>query len=333
MPGAKWFTGAQLNYAEHLVGREEDLERVAVVAQSQTREPEELTFGDLRARVARARAGLQRLGVGPGDRVVAYMPNIPETLVGFIATASLGAIWATCAPEFGARSVVARFAQIEPKVLFCVGGYGFRDRYIDRRAEVEAIRSQMPSLEHVVSVPYGEAEVPDTVSWDELARGGRHARVRPGALRSPAVRALLLGHDGAAQGDRPRPRRSARRAPQEPGPGVEPQAGRAAAVVLDDRLDDVERARLLPAAARLDRDARRRPQLAGSRRDVAAGRFQRGDGARRFAARTSWPAARPASSSASSSASPSSRSSSPRARRCPPRDTGGSTSSWAPTSC
>ncbi|HEX3834393.1 MAG TPA: acetoacetate--CoA ligase [Solirubrobacteraceae bacterium] len=168
MPGAKWFTGAQLNYAEHLVGREEDLDRVAVVAQSQTREPEELTFGDLRARVARARAGLQRLGVGPGDRVVAYMPNIPETLVGFIATASLGAIWATCAPEFGARSVVARFAQIEPKVLFCVGGYGFRDRYIDRRAEVEAIRSQIPSLEHVVFVPYGEAEVPDTIHWDEL---------------------------------------------------------------------------------------------------------------------------------------------------------------------
>ena len=79
---------------------------------------------------------MQRLGVGPGDRVVAYLPNIPETLIAFIATASLGAIWAACAPEFGARSVIDRFAQIEPRVLLAVGGYGYRDRYVDRRAEV-----------------------------------------------------------------------------------------------------------------------------------------------------------------------------------------------------
>jgi acetoacetyl-CoA synthetase len=168
MPGARWFAGAQLNYAEHLIGRDEDLDEVAVVAQSQTRARRELTFRDLRASVARARAGLQRLGVGPGDRVVAYLPNIPETLVAFIATASLGAVWAACAPEFGARSVVARFAQIEPTVLLCVGGYGFRNRYVDRRAEVETIRSQMPTVEHVVWVPYGEAEIPDAVRWDEL---------------------------------------------------------------------------------------------------------------------------------------------------------------------
>src|SRR5581483_10162591 len=121
----------------------------------------ELTFGDLRAQVARARAGLQNLGVGRGDRVVAYLPNIPETLVAFIATASLGAIWATCAPEFGARSVVDRFAQIEPRVLLTVGGYGYRDRYVDRRAEVETIRSRLPTLEHTVQVPYGDAQVND----------------------------------------------------------------------------------------------------------------------------------------------------------------------------
>jgi acetoacetyl-CoA synthetase len=168
MPGAQWFVGARLNYAEHLVGDEEDRDRVAVLARSQTRAPVELTFGELREQAARVRAGLQRLGVGRGDRVVAYMPNIPETLAAFIATASLGAIWATCAPEFGARSVVSRFGQIEPRVLITVGGYGYRDRYVDRRTEIEAIRAQLPTLEHVVSFPYGDARVPDAVRWEEL---------------------------------------------------------------------------------------------------------------------------------------------------------------------
>jgi acetoacetyl-CoA synthetase len=168
MPGAQWFTGARLNYAEHLLGAEEDRDRVAVVARSQTRPPRELTFGELRELAGRVRVGLQRLGVGQGDRVAAYMPNIPETLAAFIATASLGAIWATCAPEFGARSVIGRFGQIEPRVLLTVGGYGYRNRYVDRRAEVEAVRAQLPTLEHVVHVPFGDATVPDAVSWEDL---------------------------------------------------------------------------------------------------------------------------------------------------------------------
>ncbi len=207
MPGARWFTGAQLNYTEHLVGREEDRDRVAVLAQSQTRPPQELTFGDLRDQVARARAGLERLGVGPGDRVVAYLPNIPEALVAFIATASLGAVWAACAPEFGARSVVARFAQIEPKVLLTVGGYGFRDRYVDRRAEVEAIRAQMPTVEHVVAVPYGEAEVPDAIPWSELLSESAPLQFTPVAFDHPLYvlfssgttglpKAIVHGHGG-----------------------------------------------------------------------------------------------------------------------------------------
>ncbi len=100
--GRHWFPGARLNFAEHLVGGDEDAEQVAVVSRSQTRDPIELSFADLREQVARARAGLVRLGVGPGDRVVAYLPNIPETLVAFAATASLGAVWASCAPELGA---------------------------------------------------------------------------------------------------------------------------------------------------------------------------------------------------------------------------------------
>jgi acetoacetyl-CoA synthetase len=168
MPGARWFNGARLNYAEHLLGTDADTDAVAVVARSQTRGPRELTFGEIRDQVARARAGLQRLGVGPGDRVVAYLPNIPETLVAFVATASLGATWATCAPEFGARSVVDRFAQIEPKVLLAVAGYTHRGVPLDRRPQVAAVRAGLPTLEHVVHVPYGEHTLPDAVGWESL---------------------------------------------------------------------------------------------------------------------------------------------------------------------
>ena len=171
MPGAEWFPGARLNYAEHMIGRDEDVDVVAIVAHSQSREPSELTFGDLREQVARARAGLQRLGVGPGDRVVAYLPNIPETLVAFLASASLGAIWATCPPEFGARSVLHRLGQLEPKVLLVVAGYRYGEKLVDGREQVAAVRDALPSLEAVVHVPYvgGTDDVlPDTVSWDEL---------------------------------------------------------------------------------------------------------------------------------------------------------------------
>jgi acetoacetyl-CoA synthetase len=168
MPGAEWFPGSRLNYAEHAFGTTEDTDRTAVVAHSQTRAPVELTFGELREQVARARAGLQRLGVGRGDRVVAYLPNIPETLVAFLATASLGAIWAACAPEFGVRSVVDRFSQVEPKVLLTIGGYTYGDKEVDRRAEVAAIRAELPTVEHTVHVPYGPHAIPDALGWDDL---------------------------------------------------------------------------------------------------------------------------------------------------------------------
>jgi acetoacetyl-CoA synthetase len=171
MPGAEWFTGSRLNYAEHMLGSDEDTDQVAVLARSQTRDDFDLTFGDLREQVARARAGLQHLGIGPGDRVVAYLPNIPETLVAFLATASLGAIWATCAPEFGPRSVIDRFGQLEPKLLLAIAGYRYGDKPIDRRAEVAEIRGALGSLENVVHVPYAggpDDVLPDALVWDAL---------------------------------------------------------------------------------------------------------------------------------------------------------------------
>ena len=171
MPGAQWFTGARLNYAEHMLGGEGDGARVAIVAHSQTRATIELTFAELREQVAAARAGLAGLGVGPGDRVVGYLPNIPETLVAFLATASLGAIWAACPPEFGPRSVIDRFAMLAPKVLLAVVGYRYGERPIDRRAEVAELRAALASVETVVHVPYAGGEddtLAGAVGWEEL---------------------------------------------------------------------------------------------------------------------------------------------------------------------
>lgn len=168
MPGGRWFGGAALNYAQHIVGGRHPADTVAVVARSNTRGPRQLTFGELESLVARAQAGLRSLGVQRGDRVAAYMPNIPETLVMFLACASLGAVWASCASEFGERSVIDRFGQIEPKVLLTVSGYTYGDKAIDRRAHVAAVRDAIPSIAHVVHVPYGPDPLDDTIDWDEF---------------------------------------------------------------------------------------------------------------------------------------------------------------------
>ena len=169
MPDVRWFPGTQLNYAEYLLRDDHgDDDRVAIIGHSQTRGPVQWTVGDLRQEVRRVRAGLRRLGVEPGDRVAAYLPNIPETIAAFLATASLGAIWASCAPEFGARSVIDRLQQTEPKILLAVSGYGFRDRVIDRHDEVAAIRGALGSLTHTVDVPYGQFALPEAVAWAEL---------------------------------------------------------------------------------------------------------------------------------------------------------------------
>jgi acetoacetyl-CoA synthetase len=149
MPGAVWFPGGRLNYAEHALAA-----GGGVVARSQTRAEITLSAGELGDQVARCAAGLRRLGVGTGDRVAAYAPNIPETLVAFLATASIGAVWSSCAPEFGTRSVVDRLSQIEPTVLLAVDGYVYGDKRVDRAAEVDAIAGALASLQHVVGLRY-----------------------------------------------------------------------------------------------------------------------------------------------------------------------------------
>ena len=142
MPGAEWFPGAQVNYAEHAFRGKPD-DRVAIVHAGELRDQAELTWGELREQVAAIAAGLRALGVEKGDRVAAYMPNIPEAIASFLATASIGAVWSSCSPDFGARSVIDRFAQIEPKVFLAVDGYRYNGKDFDRSETVAGIHGEV----------------------------------------------------------------------------------------------------------------------------------------------------------------------------------------------
>jgi acetoacetyl-CoA synthetase len=153
MPGARWFPNVKLSYAEHVM-RNHDPDEVALIAAGELRESEAWTWGELRAQVARIRAGLRAVGVTRGDRVVAYMPNIPEAIAAFLATASLGAIWSSCSPDFGARGVADRFGQVEPKVMLAVDGYRYGGKDFDKRALLAGLGQELPSLERIVVLPY-----------------------------------------------------------------------------------------------------------------------------------------------------------------------------------
>src|SRR4051795_9112576 len=158
MPGAEWFPGASLNYAERLFQAARPGEP-AIAHATESSPLAEMTWDELADGVARCAAGLRRLGVERGDRVAAYMPNVPETVVAFLACASIGAVWSSCAPEFGTPTVVDRFKQIEPKVLIATEGYRYGGKDFDRRERVGEIVAAIPSIEHTVTVPSG---------WDEL---------------------------------------------------------------------------------------------------------------------------------------------------------------------
>jgi len=155
MPGTTWFAGSTLNYARNsLLRAGVDPDHTALVYNAETGRTGRLSYAELRTEVARVRAGLAALGVGLGDRVAAYLPNSPEALIAMLATASLGAIWTSCSPDFGAHSVIDRFAQISPKVLLGVDGYVYGGKSFDRRAELAAIAAGLAGLQAVIGVDY-----------------------------------------------------------------------------------------------------------------------------------------------------------------------------------
>jgi acetoacetyl-CoA synthetase len=172
MPGAEWFPGARLNYAEHAL-RHERPNATAVLHLSERQPLTELSWEEIGGKVRILATQLRKLGIQPGDRIVANLPNIPEALIAMLATTSIGAIWSSCGPDFGTRGVVDRFAQLQPKVLLCVDGYQYGGKPFERRAEVEKIIAALPTLERVVYLPYLNRDdhrplSPHTVLWDEL---------------------------------------------------------------------------------------------------------------------------------------------------------------------
>ena len=171
MPGGRWFEGARLNYAEAvLAGAPED--RPALIAVAEQQPPREISRAELRGQVGALAAALRELGVGPGDRVAAYLPNIPEAVVALLATASLGAVWTSCAPDFGLRSVLDRLGQVEPTVLIAVDGYRWGGREHDRRDVIAQLREAMPSVRAVIVVqslyPADPLPDPQAVSYAGL---------------------------------------------------------------------------------------------------------------------------------------------------------------------
>jgi len=178
MPGAKWFPDARLNFAENLLRRRDDAD--ALVFRGEDKVGRRLSFAQLYDRVSVLSQALKGAGVGPGDRVAGYLPNMPETIVAMLAAASIGATWASCSPDFGVAGVLDRFGQIEPKVLFACDGYRYNGKRHDTLGKLKEIAAALPGLARVVVAAYGDqrldartlaAAVPGAVTLEDFCRG------------------------------------------------------------------------------------------------------------------------------------------------------------------
>ncbi|MBV7331730.1 acetoacetate--CoA ligase [Chloroflexi bacterium TSY] len=173
MPGAEWFVGMELNWAENIFARMSD-ERPMLLYKAEDQPLVEISWQEVYQRANRMAQVLREAGIKPGDRVVAYMPNIPETIVAVLATTSLGAIWSSCSPDFGTRSVLDRFTQIEPRVLIAVNGYNYGGKCFDRCNVVAELQSALPTLEQTILVPHADCAtngLVNTVLWDDALNG------------------------------------------------------------------------------------------------------------------------------------------------------------------
>jgi acetoacetyl-CoA synthetase len=204
MPGAEWFPGAELNYAEHVLRHAADHpDEPAILHQSEVRPLGEVSWGELQQKTATLAAGLRELGVQRGDRVAAYLPNVPEAVVALLACASIGAVWSSCSPDFGAGSVIDRMAQIEPRVLLAVDGYRYGGNDYDRMDVVARLQREIPTLQKTVVLPY-LVESPDTsqlenfVMWDDLLAG--HEGAEPAFEQVPFDHPLWVLYSSGTTG-------------------------------------------------------------------------------------------------------------------------------------
>ena len=168
MPGAKWFPGARLNFAENLLRYRDD--HVALVFRGEDRVSEKVTYAELYDEVARIAKSMREVGVTAGDRIVGFIPNMPQAVFAMLAATSIGAVWSSCSPDFGIKGVLDRFGQIRPKVLFTADGYFFKGKKIDSLGRIADILKELPSIEKVVVVPYTEtipdiSDVPNAVHY------------------------------------------------------------------------------------------------------------------------------------------------------------------------
>ncbi len=273
MPGARWFEGATLNFAANLLAPQRT--GAAIVFANERDERVELTWQELRAHVASVAASLESLGVGKGDRVAGFIANRPEAIVAMLATASVGAVWSSCSPDFGVDAVLDRFGQIEPKVLFATDGYFYNGKSIDSLPALRSIAARLPTLRAVVVVPYrrprtGHERDPGRDAVPAAAPAARRAHVHARRIRRSAVHSVLVRHHRRAEVHRARRRRHAAAAPQGARAAHRHLARRRRVLLHDDGLDDVELARVGARFRRDTRAVRRRAAASGPRRAVAA---------------------------------------------------------------
>jgi len=177
MPGAAWFNGARLNFAENLLRYRDD--RIALLFRSEGKDTVRVTYAELYDRTAKLARSLRETGVGPGDRVAGYLPNMPETVIAMLATTSIGAVWSSCSPDFGIRGVLDRFGQIRPKVLFTADGYTYSGKRIDSLTRVRAIAAELPDIRQIVVVPFLNPK-PDIAGLANAVRYGDFATRQQG---------------------------------------------------------------------------------------------------------------------------------------------------------
>ncbi len=201
MPGARWFSGAELNFAENLLRYQDD--RIALIFVGEGREPVRLTYAQLYEEVARVAASLKALGIRPRDRVVGFMPNMPQTIIAMLAAVSLGATWSSCSPDFGIKGVMDRFGQIEPRVLFTADGYFFKGKVIDALERIKEIGRQIPSIEKIVVAPYTRQN-PDLTTIPKAILFDAFKSLKPGLsidfVQLPADHPLYIMYSSGTTG-------------------------------------------------------------------------------------------------------------------------------------